>query len=153
MFLKKKKNIIKVRLIIIVSDIEIPTEEQITGNRTIGAEDNWTYYQYNNYTLHDGRNQEIDAECTQLPLFALRPDMRCNRTGYWLRNRCFATPLITQPPIQSELDAFNTQFLGMNATGEVTAESGTGGLSSFGIRPIFNLAYTQNPLIPPVVSS
>jgi len=132
------------------SDVEIPTEQQITGNRTIGVEDNFTIQTSN--TVSDG-NFEPNGECSQLPLFTLRPDLRCCGKGYWLRDRCHATPLSQDPYVISELNAFNTLFLGVNATGEVTAQSGTGGLSSFGIRPIFNLAYTQNPFIPPMVSN
>lgn len=131
------------------SDIEIPTEQHITGSRTIGVEDNWTSFSYNQV---GNVNTEKNGSSSQLPLFALRPDLRCNGTGYWLRDRCYATPL-SQPVIQAELDAFNTLFLGVNATGEVTAESGSGGQSSFGIRPIFNLACQQNPLVPPVISN
>ena len=126
------------------SDIDIPTEQQITGNRTIGVEDNWTKFSYS-----IGGNTEINGESSQLPLFSLRPDLRCVGTGYWLRDRCYATPL-SNPLNQTELDAIDTLFLGVNATGEVTAESGSGGLSAFGVRPIFNLACTQSPLIPPV---
>lgn len=131
-----------------ISDVELPTEQQITGNRTIGVEDNFTFNTENSIN-----NEEINSECTQLPLFALRPDLRCCGKGYWLRDRCHATPLSRDPYVVSELNAFNTLYLGVNATGEVTAQSGTGGLSSFGVRPIFNLAYTQNPFIPPMVSN
>ena len=131
------------------SDIEIPTEQHITGNRTIGVEDNWTSFTYSQV---GNVNQEKNGSSSQLPLFALRPDLRCNGTGYWLRDRCYATPL-SQPVVKAEIDAFDTLFLGVNATGEVTAESGSGGQSSFGIRPIFNLAYQQNPLVPPVISN
>lgn len=129
------------------SDIEIPTEQQITGNRTIGVEDNWTKTIYSSIG-----NTESNSESSQLPLFSLRPDMRCIGTGYWLRDRCYATPL-SNPLNQAELDAVDTLFLGVNATGEVTAESGSGGLSNFGIRPVFNLGYTVNPFIPPITDS
>ena len=129
------------------SDIEIPTEQHITGNRTIGVEDNWTSFVYSQV---GNVNTEKNGSSSQLPLFALRPDLRCNGTGYWLRDRCYATPL-SQPAPKAELDAFDTLFLGINATGEVTAESGSGGQSSFGIRPVFNLACQQNPLVPPVI--
>ena len=124
----------------IVSDVDLPTEQQIMGNRTIGVEDNW-----NGHGYHSKYNREMNMESTQLPLFALNPSLRGIRNGYWLRDRCYATPL-SDPPTSEELHAFDTHYLCVNGTGEVTAGSGSGLEDNpIGIRPIFNLARTQIP--------
>lgn len=124
-----------------ISDIDLPSEQQIMGNRTIGVEDNWTDYDdSSNYKT----NNEQTGESSQLPLFALNPSLRCNREGYWLKDRCYATPL-SDPFVQAELDAFDTHYLCVNPTGEVTAGSGSGlDNNPMGIRPVFNLAKTQS---------
>lgn len=125
----------------IISDIDLPSEQQIMGNRTIGTEDNWTDYGDN---LAAKTNHEQTGESSQLPLFALNPSLRCNREGYWLKDRCYATPL-SDPYVQAELDAFDTHYLCVNPTGEVTAGSGSGlDNNPMGIRPVFNLAKTQS---------
>ena len=124
-----------------ISDIDLPSEQQIMGNRTIGVEDNWTDY-YDNLSYKT--NNEQTGESSQLPLFALNPSLRCNREGYWLKDRCYATPL-SDPYVQAELDAFDTHYLCVNPTGEVTAGSGSGlDNNPMGIRPVFNLAKTQS---------
>lgn len=125
-----------------LTDIEIPTEQQINGNRTIGIQNN--FGNSDPYASGSRENNETDSDNVQLPLFALCPNLKCNRQAYWLRNRALSTP-VSNPPIKAEFDNFQTGFIGMTAQGVVEFAGLDGAaISNLGVRPVFYIAHTRN---------